>query len=377
MIAVEDRGLAEPPTAPETALEAADVAARESYHYADLKGRQIAAQRLASETYHGTEEITWDDLFETPMTWLVQDLLPIGASAFLVAKPNTGKTFAYIDLALNMVLGRTWLGKATMPGRVLFVLGEGRSGFGARLRAWCDRNGVSPEEVKDHVAFIDGANVNHDQSLARLAETAERIKPDLIVFDTYAATSGVASEDDSAMTSVTLNRARTIYPPAALLFVSHPTKSSEDTDCPILRGSSALKGSVDLVLTMFPDRAFRPIDGTKGREYLALSTEHDHGGKNRNALTETIRGIYLDPEGDSMVVVQEQSGSTDDPLTMTDLFLKDGMTVAEFMKDAGLEGKHKTRVTDTYLRAHPDVVEVPGGGRNPARYYWKDSVDAV
>lgn len=359
------------------ASEGVLTADREAWHYADAKGKQTALQRLASETYTGTQEISWDELFNKPLNWLVSDLLPAGSSAFLVAKPNTGKTFLYIDLGLNMVLGQPWMGKDTQRGRVMFVLGEGIAGFGARLRAWCDRNGVDSAEIEPNVSFIDGANINHDQSLQRMQAAANLHKPDLIIFDTYAATSGIVSEDDSAMTSSTLNRARSIYPLAAMLFVSHPTKSTEDSDCPVLRGSSALKGSIDTVISLFRDRSYQPLDSTTKREYLAVSTEHDHGGKNRNAITETLRGFYLTPEGDSMVVEREESGSTDSPLDVTNRFLTSGMTVAAFMSAAGLAGHSQSRLTDTYLRAHPDVVELPGAGRRPARYYWTNDYSAV
>lgn len=358
-------------------VEAEEVVKREAWHYSDAKGKQNALQRLASESYTGTQELSWAELFNKPLNWLVQDLLPAGASAFLVAKPNTGKTFLYIDLGLNMVLGRPWMGKDTQRGRVMFVLGEGIAGFGTRLRAWCDRNGVDSAEIEPNVSFIDGANINHDQSLQRMQTAANLHKPDLIIFDTYAATSGIISEDDSAMTSSTLNRARSIYPLASMLFVSHPTKSTEDTECPVLRGSSALKGSIDTVISLFRDRSFQPLDSTTKREYLTVSTEHDHGGKNRNAITETLRGFYLDPEGDSMVVEREETGSSDNPLDVTNRFLTKGMTVAMFMSAASLSRQNQTRVTETYLRAHPDVVELPGGGRKPARYYWADDYSVV
>ena len=59
-----------------------------------------------------------------------------------------------------------------------------------------------------------------------------------------------------------------------------------------MRGSSALKGRADCVMTLYDDKSFNPTAGGK-REWIALSTTFEHGGKNRNARTETIRGLYL------------------------------------------------------------------------------------
>lgn len=316
-------------------LEAVKIEELTDRFYAEGVAREQAEARRAAENYKGTEEISWDDLFTVPMEWLVEDLLPARSAAFLVAKPNMGKTFVYLDMALNLALGRPWLGKHTKASRVLFVLGEGRAGFGARLRAWAVSNNVDPEALKPQVAFIDGANLNNDVSLARIADVARRHGADLIVFDTYAASSGVQSEDDSALNARTLNRAASIRPEATRLFVHHPTKSTEDTHCPVLRGSGALAGSVDVVMTLWRDKSYKPASGGS-EDYLALSTENDHGGKNRNARTETWHGLYLAPCDDSMVVMRDLSATLSKADQAVLEHLLDGMTIDAFSAAASL-----------------------------------------
>jgi RecA-family ATPase len=338
--------------------------------YNRLRAKQEAARRLASENFTGTVELGWDDLFRSDVAWTVQDLVPAGGTAFLVGRSNLGKTFAYVDMALNLTQGRPWLGKRTEPGTVLFVLGEGLSGFGARLQAWCAVNGVDPALIKDRVSFINGANISNDESLARIREVATRLNPSLVIWDTYNAVSGVASEDDAAMNALVLNRARTVSDTAAMLFVTHPTKSSEDSTCPVLRGSSALKGSVDTVMTLWVDSQFKAADDSEADTYLALSTEVSHGGKSRDAMNETLRGLYLTSQDASLVLARAASVNTD-PITVTEEFLTDGMTTDAFMSAAGLAGQNKSRVMSKYLRKHPDVREEPAVGPNPARWYWK------
>lgn len=296
------------------------------------------AQRLldaeASESYKGTEELSWDDLFVVPMTWIVQDIMARDSLVFLVGKSNVGKTFLYLDMVLNTVLGRPFMGKATTPTKTLIVLGEGLAGFGARIEAWCAANNAKVEDVKPWLSFTRGANLNNATSLGLLQESAERNDVGLIVFDTYAATSGVMSEDDAALNAATLNAAKTIKPGATLLFAHHPRKSSEEGTNPVLRGSGALAGAADVVLTLWDDKDFKSA-GPK-HNWLALSTEHAHGGKNRNARTETLRGLYLAQQDDTAVMCRDKSSS----LSTADLsvleHLKDGMTSRQFMAAAGV-----------------------------------------
>lgn len=305
---------------------------------ADRKRVQRDAQRLldaeVASGYRGTEELTWDDLFATPMTWLVQDLVARDSLVFLVGKSNVGKTFLYLDMVLNTVLGRPFMGKATTPTKTLIVLGEGLAGFGARIEAWCTANNADVADVKPWLSFTAGANLNNDESLDRLRGTAERNDVGLIVFDTYAATSGVMSEDDAALNAATLNAAKTIRPGATLLFAHHPRKSSEEGTNPVLRGSGALAGAADVVMTLWDDANFKSTGPKQG--WLALSTEHSHGGKNRNARTETLRGLYLASQDDTAVMMRDKSAS----LSTADLsvlaHLIDGMTSKQFAAAAGV-----------------------------------------
>lgn len=258
-----------------------------------MKVKTEAERRLASENYAGTEELSWDDLEAAETRWLIRDLLPEEGVTFLFARSNIGKTFTYIAMLLHMIFGMTFLGKATRPAKALIVLGEGKSGFIDRLKAWCIRHDKTLDDLKPWLSFIDRANLNNDESLDRITEVAEREGVELVVFDTWAATSGVHKEEDNALNAATLNRVKDALPGRALLFVHHPRKAEEDTDHPIMRGAGSLFGAAEVVMAMYRDRAFNPSSG-EAADFLALSTEENHGGKNRVAATETIRGLYLD-----------------------------------------------------------------------------------
>ena len=295
--------------------------------YKELKATQLAANKIAADGYVGSEEITVAQLRETKTDFLVKDFLPVASIGFLVARSNIGKTFAYIDMCCRMVCGMPWLGKATVQAKILIVLGEGRAGFIDRIDAWFAYHQQDPSLIEDYFFFIDGANLFSDVSIDRIREVANREMVDLIVFDTWAATSGVVEENAGGLNSEALNRTGKIRPMATSLFVHHPTKKSEKSKIPELRGSSALKGRADVVMTMYSDTEFTASTG-EDEDWIALSTEFEHGGKNRNARTETIRGIYLQDVGeDNKLFTQIESEALSLGARVVRKHLKGEMTV--------------------------------------------------
>lgn len=320
-----------------------------------LKVQQEANRRISAETHTGTREVSWDDLFAC-VEWLVQGLIAVASLAFLVARPNLGKTFAMLDMCLNLALGRPWLGRETRQSKVMFVLGEGLSGFGDRIRAWCSYNGADLAEVLQQIVIIDGACLTADPSLATLKEVADRKDVGLIVFDTYAATSGVSKEDDAALNQAVVLAAREIRPTASVLFLHHPNKATEASACPIMRGSSALHGTADTVMTMWRDTGYtKEISGDDS--WFALSTDNGHGGKSRHSGTQTIRGLQLVEHGPSAVLIRDER--LEAPLSRADAQISQhfahGMTTADFAQALG----ESTQGCGKKLNASQLVKKVP------------------
>ncbi len=311
----------------------------------DKQAEQEAAREIAAQNYKGTREVGVEDLFKK-VEWLVEDLIPRRGTSFLVARPNLGKTFTAEDMIGHGAFGAEWLGKATVPFRTMWVAGEGLAGLGARLEAWCSHNGVELAALLARVKIVDGACLTSDSSLEKLSEIANRHEADLIVFDTYAATSGVISEDDAAMNQAVVNAAREIRPESAVLFLHHPTKATEASDCPVMRGSGALSGTVDSVMTLWRDPDFSKDPLRQG--WFALSTENSHGGKCRDARTQTIRGLRIIPVDDSAVMVHNpDSADAPEPSKAEQRVIKHligCMTVAEYQEAAGIS--HGTATND-------------------------------
>lgn len=330
------------------------------------KAKLEAKRILASEDFVGSRVISWDELESNSSSYIVQDLIPNDSICFLVAKRNIGKTFAYIDMVASITFGIPWLGKKTTPIPILIVLGEGRNGFYDRFEAWCEFHSMDIDFIKKNITLVDSANLNNPTSIDLLKEAATNTHAQLIIFDTWAATSGVQSEDDAALNSMTLNFAREICPDATLLFVHHPRKSSQDGSTPIMRGSGALEGRAEVVMTIFQDKDYASTKAGK-QQWVSLSTEMDHAGKNRTSATETIRGLYIRPFSKSAVLVHESSSPVSSGSLRVLDFLKSPMTVIEYSHIANVSESTARRNLNEAVRDGL-ATKTDGAGNLPAIY---------
>lgn len=65
-----------------------------------------------------------------------------------LAKRGQGKTFLALDWACSIATGTAWQGKATLQGRVAYLLAERPTGLGRRLRGWMEHAGLGETEAK-------------------------------------------------------------------------------------------------------------------------------------------------------------------------------------------------------------------------------------
>ena len=338
------------------------------------KIRLEAERILAAEFYVGADELTWDALETMEMSYIVQDLVPEDAICFLVAKRNVGKTFAYLDMVCSMAAGKPWLGKETRQAKTTIVIGEGKNGYIDRIKAWCHHHTHPYEDLKQWISFIDGANLNSDVAIQRIRKVAMRESSELIVFDTWSNTSGVSNEDDGALNSITLNRATAIKPGTTLFFVHHPNKATQNTDAPVMRGSGTLEGRADVVMTMYMDKDFVSSVGEK-QQWIAMSTDMDHQGKNRSARTETLQGLYLEDAVNSKVLSRSAFSGVSRHVYLVLTNLKDGMSVKDFATATGLTETTARRALKAAEADGTVYVSSRAAGKNPAKFSFMEGKD--
>lgn len=84
--------------------------------------------------------------------WLYRDTV-----ARLVGQPGSYKSFVALDMACCVALGRPWHGHEVAQSTVLYVVGEGLSGYKRRVRAWCAHNGVELEQLRGKLLLTRGS----------------------------------------------------------------------------------------------------------------------------------------------------------------------------------------------------------------------------
>jgi hypothetical protein len=182
--------------------------------------------------------------------FLAKGLLVQGSLVALVSPPDIGKTFLALDLVLSVAAGeKTWLGRALKrSGPVVYVIGEGAGRFKLRLLAWKQVHAI-PRALPFY--WIDQAvPLLEEKAMRAFLKHAAPLKPVAFVFDTLSRCFAGGDENSASDMGMAVNacdelRART----KALVALLHHTKK----DGTIERGSSALRGAVDTILTLQED----------------------------------------------------------------------------------------------------------------------------
>jgi hypothetical protein len=82
-------------------------------------------------------------------------------------------------------------------------------------------------------------------------------------------------------------------------------------------------------MTITEDKKYKSRSGSV-KNWIQVSTSHEHGGKNRGAPVETIRGGYLESADGSAVWLFDESSLISEGTSIVRQHLKGSMTTAEF-----------------------------------------------
>jgi len=194
--------------------------------------------------------------------WTVYRALPASSVGVLYGPSMSFKSYLLIDLAAHIALGIShWHGHPIdTHGPVIFLLGEGFSGFLQRIDAWrqeYNRRTGSSVTFKDlhrrlhlsrrHVDFSDLAHPD----MAELERDIREIRPALVIQDTWSANNTRVDEsrvDEVAPVLALMNKlARNL---GTTVLVTHHTPK---TDHKTARGTGAFLMNVDFQWSLAPD----------------------------------------------------------------------------------------------------------------------------
>ena len=189
--------------------------------------------------------LTRSDLGQLPsIEWLVDSVVPATGLSVLYGPSGAGKTFAALSMAYAVAVGIDWLGRGTLPGPVVYIAAEGRSGLRSRIEALERVHGLAADSL---YVLPEAVQLGRERDVAALEEALTSLPqpPALIIVDTLARC--LVGGDENSAKDVGLfvagvDRLRETFE-CAVLVVHHSGKAGDS-----YRGSSALVGAADAVI---------------------------------------------------------------------------------------------------------------------------------
>lgn len=226
-----------------------------------------------------TYSLIFDDQLGTieKPDWLIDGILPTRSLGVVHGQPGAGKTFLVLDWAMCVAEGHKWLGRAVQQGPVVYVLAEGWHGLNGRVSAWKMHNGVMSDD-RSGVAFLgQPIRLIDPRDIMAFGDSVEAtgVYPCLVVIDTLARNStGIDENSAKEMGQIISNcdQLRQRFD-CAVLLVHHSTKGG--LSAPTLRGSSALNGAADTVVSVKQgegdDQGFLVVGCEKQKDFAPFS----------------------------------------------------------------------------------------------------------
>lgn len=194
-----------------------------------------------------------DDLDDDPPPKpLIQGIITEGGLSMLFGKSGSFKSFVAADMALCVATGLEWFGHPVKRGLVIYVSGEGQSGFKERLRGWRQsaRGQGAPHRPKfklvtQPLAFDGREDLN--LFVGNLLQLIDQIgeRPALIVIDTVNRTMLGDENKTEDMTKYRGALDQIRHATGAHVMVVHHSGLADDKR---ERGSTVMRASADTVI---------------------------------------------------------------------------------------------------------------------------------
>ena len=178
--------------------------------------------------------------------WLVRGLMAAQGLVTIFGPPKQYKSFIAADLGLHIASGRAWAGRKVRQGTVVYIVGEGQTGFSDRIAANRHERGY-PDDLP---FFLVKARPNLGTGEGDTAALIAAIEPVVaqlqiplvaVFVDTLVRTLAGADENDVGMRNFTDNAENIANRfDCATIAVHHTGKDVARG----MRGSSALHGAV-------------------------------------------------------------------------------------------------------------------------------------
>lgn len=218
--------------------------------------------------------------------WLIDGLLPARGLACIVGPPKSGKSFLTSDMLCAVARGAPYAGRETITGPVIYLTGEGVSGFKRRLVAMRRHLGIEghgvPFYMIENVPDLGSEATDLQQLLAELDAFVAQVCPEgprAIALDTLARCMGEADENSARDMGRFVNRCAAIvrHLGCVVVVVHHVGKDPSRGG----RGSNSLNGAADVTMLVEKTDAYSKVridemkDGREGQEWTFRLVPYD------------------------------------------------------------------------------------------------------
>lgn len=227
--------------------------------------------------------------------WLIEGMFEAKSLIMLAGPSYSFKSFLLLDWLLCMAAGRDWNKRKTVPCKVAYALGEGKSSLLKRIQAWINHNNLSDLELDNIRANFKAtfdvpqlaSKASTDNLLADMEK--ENFKPEVIAIDTFARSMVGADENEAKDTGLWIEQADRLRQIGFGVIFLHHTKKSTEFGVQY-RGSTAIIGAMDTAMTLVRNGDLCTLSVTKQKD-------HDEGPDLR------FRRVLVDTGGDDQSCV--------------------------------------------------------------------------
>jgi AAA domain len=191
----------------------------------------------------------WSNMLPTkPPEALIEGILLRGRLGVIFAKPDNGKTFVALSMALSVDTGEPFAGRAVLKGPTIYIAAEGGYDLEERVPAWrtLHPNAGEPEGgcYAQEVNFFD-YDKNGNDEVSEFIKHLNGVRVELLVIDTLAAVMIGGDEDRAKDMNVVVTNVKRVMKATgcAALIVHH---AGWDTNRE--KGSIALRAAADVVI---------------------------------------------------------------------------------------------------------------------------------
>lgn len=188
-----------------------------------------------------------------PPRWFLHEVLPEAPLTVIHGTGGTKKSFLMLDLMLHADHGIDWFGRPIRPGRTLYIVGEGISGTGKRIKAWYDAHpdvDVADNRMQFLAHPLDLYAFGKKDDKGEFPSQVEHwraliaaLDVQYIVVDTLHRNAPGAEENSSLDMGKVFSAAQRIAGDAHLFFIHHDPKEGKTA-----RGSSSIHDDADVVI---------------------------------------------------------------------------------------------------------------------------------